>query len=183
MLNRDIHWAKLMRAANSGDAAAYRHLLVELTPLLRGLARKSFARCGLGSEDAEDVVQETLLAVHLKRHTWDDTRSLVPWVWAIAQNKIRDNLRRRLTRFYLPIEDFSDDLAIDNESDVTSGVEAERMLARLGDREREIVVAISIKGASARDVAARLGMSEGAVRVALHRALKGLAAAFRETKS
>jgi RNA polymerase sigma-70 factor (ECF subfamily) len=60
-----------------------------------------------------------------------------------------------------------------------NGVDAERLMARLKGRQRDIVLAISIEGASARQVAERLGMTEGAVRVALHRSLRSLAKAFR----
>ena len=133
----------------------------------------------LGPEDVEDVVQETLLAVHLKRHTWDERQPLFPWVYAIARNKLIDNLRRRGRQAHLPIDDIGESLAVSELPAEMNGVDAERVIARLKGRQREIVVAISIEGASARQVAQRLGMTEGAVRVALHRALKSLARAFR----
>jgi RNA polymerase sigma-70 factor (ECF subfamily) len=127
----------------------------------------------------EDVVQETLLAVHLKRHTWDERQPLFPWVYAIARNKLIDNLRRRGRQAHLPIDDIGESLQVSELPAEMNGVDAERVIARLKGRQREIVVAISIEGASARQVAQRLGMTEGAVRVALHRALKSLAKAFR----
>ena len=183
MADRECHWAELMRAASRGDAGAYRSLLQELAPLLRVVASRGFSRSGLGSEDVEDVVQETLLAVHLKRHTWDESKPLLPWVRAIAHNKLVDNLRRRGRHVHVPIEDFSDTLAADAQSDAMNGVDTERVLARLKGRDRAIVLAISIEGASARQVAARLGMTEGAVRVALHRAIQSLARALRDSPS
>src|SRR5262245_24763017 len=67
--DRESHWAALMRAATRGDASAYHRLLDELAPMLRGLASRGFAHHKLSPEDVEDVVQETLLALHLKRHT------------------------------------------------------------------------------------------------------------------
>lgn len=170
-----------MRAANGGDAEAYRRLLQELAPILRGIAGRGISRYGLGSEDVEDVVQETLLAVHLKRHTWDERQLLLPWVRAIAHNKLIDNLRRRGRRVHVPIDDISDTLASDDNPGDMKGVDAERVLASLKGRQRDIVLAIAIDGASARQVAERLGMTEGAVRVALHRALSALAKAFRST--
>jgi RNA polymerase sigma-70 factor (ECF subfamily) len=168
-----------MRRANGGDAGAYRHLLEQLAPVVRGAASRGFLRCGLGTEDVEDVVQETLLAVHLKRHMWDERRPLLPWVRAIAQNKLIDSLRRRGRRVHVPIDDISETFADDAQPEALNGVDAQRVLARLTDRQRAIVVAISIEGASARQVAERFGMTEGAVRVALHRALQSLARAFR----
>lgn len=179
MTDRELRWADLMRAANRDDRASYHRLLHELAPVLRGVVNRGFARYGLGPEDVEDVVQETMLALHLKRHTWDERRPFFPWVQAIAQNKLVDNLRRRGHRAQIPIDDVSETLATDAPSAEMNGVDAERMIAKLKGRQRDIVVAISIEGASARQVGARLGMTEGAVRVALHRALKSLAKAFR----
>lgn len=148
--------------------------------MLRGVARRGFARQKIGSEDVEDVVQETLLALHLKRDTWDERQPFLPWLHAIARNKLIDNLRRRGRQVYVEIDSIDELPAGDNgQAPELNGVDAERLMARLQGRQREIVVAISIEGASARQVAERLGMTEGAVRVALHRALKSLAKAFR----
>jgi RNA polymerase sigma-70 factor (ECF subfamily) len=168
-----------MRAAIRGDSKSYHRLLQELAPVLRGLASRGLARNKLGGEDVEDVVQETLLALHLKRGTWDERQAFCPWLYAIARNKLIDNLRRRGRHAHLPIDDFGDLLAAHARPPELNGADAERLIARLNGRARAIVVAISIEGASARQVAQRLGMTEGAVRVALHRALRSLAKAFR----
>ena len=168
-----------MRAAVRGDTGAYHRLLQELAPVLRGLASRGFARRRFGSEDVEDVVQETLLALHLKRHTWDERQPFSPWVHAIARNKLIDNLRRRGRQVHLDIDDIGDLLAGDVPAVELNSIDAHHLIGRLSGRKREIVVAISINGASAREVAQRLGMTEGAVRVALHRALRSLAKALR----
>jgi RNA polymerase sigma-70 factor (ECF subfamily) len=168
-----------MRAANGGDTNSYHRLLQELAPVLRGLAGRGLARHRLGSEDVEDVVQETLLALHLKRGTWDERQAFSPWLYAIARNKLIDTLRRRGRQAHVPIDDIGELRGGEQQPVEFNGVDAERLIARLKEREREIVVAISIEGASARQVAERLGMTEGAVRVALHRALRSLAKVFR----
>ena len=95
MSERESDWAGLMRAANGGDAAAYNRLLTSLAPAIRSVARRGLGRAGFAVEEAEDVVQETLLAIHLKRHTWDPSMPLGPWVRAIARNKLIDSMRRR----------------------------------------------------------------------------------------
>jgi len=179
VIDRESHWAALMRTARRGDAGAYHRLLHELAPMLRGLASRGFPNHKLSREDVEDVVQETLLAVHLKRHTWDESRPLLAWVSAIARHKMIDILRRRGSHRHLPIDDVSDWLASEPQPAEMNSVDAERVIATLKGRQRQIVLAISIERASAREVARRLGMTEGAVRVALHRALKSLAKAFR----
>lgn len=168
-----------MRAANQGDAAAYRRVLEALAPFLRGAVRRGFARCGLGPEDVEDVVQETLLAIHLKRHTWDERRPLGPWVQAIARNKLADNLRRRKTHKNIPIDDIIDGLAAEDSQPALVSSDREKIVGALSGRKRDIVTAISVEGLSIKETAAKFGLSEVAVRVALHRGLKALAEAFR----
>jgi len=172
----ESHWSGLMRAATRGDAAAYRQLLEELAPVLRRLVSREWHRSD--SCEAEDVVQETLLALHLKRHTWDQSRPFLPWVRAIARNKLTDALRRRPRQVHLPIDDVADALASGPVVD-TDRADAAQLLAGLKGRRREIVYSVYVEGASSREVAQRLGMNEGTVRVALHRGLQAMARAFR----
>ncbi len=179
--DRHVDWAEQMRAANRGDGEAYRRVLEGLTPVLRAWIKRGLVRYGSAQEEVEDVVQETLLALHLKRHTWDEARPLLPWVRAIAHNKLVDALRRRGRHLHVPIDDVGDALAVDaGAGDPERRSRASRRSPCLHGRARDIVLAISIEGASAREVADRLGMTEGAVRVALHRALKSLAGALRD---
>ncbi len=175
----DDKWAPMMRAALSGDEAAYRRLLEEIGRAVRAMARGAFSRMRVGDADIEDVVQETLLAIHLKRHTWDGGLRLAPWVNAIARHKIIDAMRRRGARRLAPIEDFEAVLAAPQAEDPHLRSDIERVMRKLAPRQRDIVTAISLDGQSIAATAARLSMSEVAVRVALHRALKSLAAAWR----
>jgi RNA polymerase sigma-70 factor (ECF subfamily) len=168
-------WADLMRAANGGDSEAYERLLRQVAARLRPVVRRGLVRAGRSGADIEDVVQEVLLAVHLKRHTWDSARPIEPWVYAIARYKLVDALRRRDGNFDLPIEDFSETLAAEEEGPQLSGSEVERHLTQLPAGQRAVVQAIAVDGASIADAAARLDMSTGAVRVALHRGLATLA--------
>lgn len=169
----------LMKDANAGDALAYRKLLTSLGLWLRAWIRRHLKRVNRGPEDTEDIVQETLLAIHLKRHTWDATQPLEPWVRAIAHHKLVDALRRRGFREHLDIDDFADVLAAPSKPDSRNASARSSLMAHLSVRERKIVEGVSIEGRSAREVGETIGMSEGAVRVALHRALKVLAAAHR----
>ena len=84
------------------------------------VVRQGFARAGLSGSEVEDVVQETLLALHLKRQTWDAEQLFTPWVRAVARNKLIDNLRRRGNRTELPIEDFADVLPAEPSSEEIS---------------------------------------------------------------
>jgi RNA polymerase sigma factor (sigma-70 family) len=177
---REGDWTAWLRAANSGDATAYRRFLVAVTPHLRAMARHRCRRAGVSDGDAEDIMQEVLLAIHLKRGTWDQSRPIGPWIAAIVRNKLVDTLRRRGRHVTVPIDDVIDTLgAEDDADDGTSPGEIDGLLAQLKIRQREIVKSISINGSSVRETADRLHMTEGAVRVALHRALKMLAALYR----
>lgn len=172
-----------MRAALAGDARAYRDLLEALTPRLRAVVTRALARSGARGTDPEDIVQETLLALHLKRHTWDPQQPLVPWVQAIARNKTIDALRRRGRRIEVDVADFAEFLPAPPARDPTEGTDVERLLGGLGERQRDIVRSIGVEEQSVRATAERLGMSEGAVRVALHRGLKTLADLYRRSAS
>jgi len=174
-------WAVQMRAALAGDEAAYRRLLDEIARSVRAMARGAFSRARAGDADVEDVVQETLLAIHLKRQTWDASAKLSPWVHAIARHKIIDAMRRRGYRRFEPIEDFEGVLAAPPEEDPHQRSDVEKLMESLNPRSRDIVKSISLEGQSITATAERLAMSEVAVRVALHRALKSLADVWRRS--
>jgi RNA polymerase sigma-70 factor (ECF subfamily) len=169
-----------MRAAIAGDGGAYRRLLADLSRALRGVVRRGFAGVGVARDEVEDVVQDVLLAVHLKRHTWDSAMPLTPWVLAIARNKMIDDLRRRGRRPEVAVDLTQFDIEGEDQQASIDAHDVARVLSGLSDRNREIVRAISLDGHSARDVADRLGMTEVAVRVALHRSLKTLADTYQE---
>ena len=108
------------------------------------MARGAFSRARVGDADIEDVVQETLLAIHLKRQTWDGGQRLAPWVNAIARHKIIDAMRRRGVRRHEPIEDFEAVLAAPEAEDPHTRCDVERLLratAAARARHRQIDLA------------------------------------------
>ena len=175
--NNEWHWTMLMEQSLEGDCAAYHRLLILLTPALRRAVRGRAQAVGL---DAEDVVQEVLLALHLKRNTWVRGTPVAPWVAAIARNKLVDAHRRRGRRLEISIDSVVDTLRSDEEENDLRSHDLERGLAGLTDRQRQVLRAVSLEGYSAREAALRLEMTEVAVRVTLHRGLKSLAALFRK---
>jgi RNA polymerase sigma factor (sigma-70 family) len=179
--SQEIDWAVWMRAAMTGDAGAYRQFLVSVAPHVRAVTR---SRCrSLGAEsEVEDIVQEVLLTIHLKRGTWDQSRPIGPWVAAITRNKLIDVLRRRGRHITVPIEDFVDSLQAEGLTPDLSTRDIDTLLGRLKPQQREIVRSISLNGSSIRETADRLQMTEGAVRVTLHRALKALAVFYRSSR-
>lgn len=168
-----------MRAARAGDGAAYHRLLLVITPVLRAMTQRGLARAGQPTEQGEDIVQEILLAVHLKRHTWDATAPFAPWLFAIARNKLIDALRKRGHRVFVDVDDFANVLPAEPPREQPATGEIGQHLEKLPRRQREVLQSIAVESASIRETAAKLAMSEGAVRVALHRGLASLAAKLR----
>jgi RNA polymerase sigma-70 factor (ECF subfamily) len=163
----------LLRAANRGDQRAYGDFLRAITPVVRGIARARGG--GLGDDAIEDIVQETLLAIHQKRHTWREDMAVRPWLYAIVRYKVVDAFRARGRRVQVPIEDFAEVLPAEAGPDPTERSDAERVIDRLDPRAARIVRAIGLEGASIAETSRALQMTETAVRVALHRGLKKLA--------
>ena len=177
---QEVEWADLMRAANAGDGPAYERLLRELTPALRAMARNAVSRSG-AAIDAEDIVQETLIAIHLKRQTWIASEPIEPWIRAITRHKMIDALRRRGRHVHLPVEEFENVLPAQDAGPDFVRRDLQRHLDHLSTRQREVIQSIALDGNSIRATAGRFNMSEGAVRVALHRAVATLAAVMQKT--
>ncbi len=167
-------WAQLLRSANAGDGRCYSRFLQAVTPVLRGIVRARGRM--LGDAACEDVVQEVLLAIHLKRHTWQPDTPVRPWLYAITRYKVVDAFRARGRRIDLPIEDFTDELPADTGADPTDTADMLKLIGMLDRRSAEIVRRIGLEGATVAETGEHMKMTQGAIRVALHRALKRLAA-------
>ncbi|MET4700520.1 RNA polymerase sigma-70 factor (ECF subfamily) [Constrictibacter sp. MBR-5] len=175
---RESRRIELMTAALDGDAAAYRALLQDIAPAVRATVRRVFGT-GYGAE-IEDVVQETLLAIHLKRHTWRMGEPLGPWIGAIARHKVIDAMRRRGRRLEVALDGLVEEPEAETSERDEDRRDAQRLIAGLNPRQQDIVRSISLDGRTVRETAQRLEMTEVAVRVTLHRALKALAALYRK---
>ncbi|WP_054308821.1 sigma-70 family RNA polymerase sigma factor [Mesorhizobium sp. 1M-11] len=166
--------AGLLRAAIEGDARAYDVFLRQAAKLVRAFAARRIVD---GSLNPEDIVQETLLAIHLKRHSWRADSPVMPWLYAIARYKLIDAFRRRGRHVEIDIDEIAQSMAAP-EVETLASWEVERALAMLSPNQRSVVAVICVDGHSIGDAARDLGMSEGAVRVALHRGLAAIARHF-----
>jgi RNA polymerase sigma-70 factor, ECF subfamily len=169
----------LMLQSLAGDAAAYRMFLDELTARLRSYLRR---RLGGLPDEVEDLLQELLLAVHNKRHTYDPKQPLTSWVQAIAHYKLVDLLRRRSRSNALtdPLDEDDQVFATTANAATEAKYDVEKLLRGLPDRQRLPILYVKIEGASVNDTAIRTGMSESAVKVGIHRGLKALAEKIRK---
>jgi RNA polymerase sigma-70 factor (ECF subfamily) len=161
-----------------GDAPAYQAFLMDMSTHLRAYFRKRLA--GLPDE-VEDLVQETLLAIHNKRLTYDADQPLTAWAHAIAKYKLVDLLRRRAGRDALndPLDDDMDFLCDADSAAAEARRDLGKLLDQLPDRQRLPIVHTKLEGLSVSEAARLTGMSESAVKVGVHRGLKALAALIR----
>jgi RNA polymerase sigma-70 factor (ECF subfamily) len=164
-----------MLAGLDGDAAAHKVLLTRLSAHLRAYFNARLARIGMAPADAEDLVQETLIALHTRRHTYDRSQPFTPWVYAIARYRLVDYLRRsKRSTTDVPIEEAEEVLTDDDPSSVESTLDLAQLMARLSPKARQAIQFVKLDGLSVSEAAARSGMSPSAVKVSVHRGLRAL---------
>lgn len=170
----------LMVAGLHGDAAAYRTLLSNLSRYLRGYYKAKLSGFAQSASEAEDLVQEVLLAIHTRRHTYNAEEPFTPWMHAIARYKLIDHLRRtRGLRTNVPLDDAAEVIAHNDQSEIESTYDLKTLLSEIPDKMRRAIQCVKIEGLSVAEAAERCGMSESAVKVNVHRGLKSLAALVR----
>ncbi|AYD01801.1 sigma-70 family RNA polymerase sigma factor [Neorhizobium sp. NCHU2750] len=166
----------LMLLSLDGDEAAYRRLLNSARTLLVGYYGR---RMSAAAADTEDLVQETLMALHTKRATYDRSRPFTAWFFAIARHKLVDHHRARGTRHSADIE-LDDSIAAHDEEDaINAQIDVERLLAGLPEKQRDLIRQVKLEGQSVADTAVRIGQSESAVKIGVHRGVKALAKRLR----
>lgn len=167
----DTRLSELMRRSQDGDADAYRTLLSELLVVLeRFLSRRIDQR-----ETRDDICQEILMSIHSSRHTYDPSLPLLPWVHSIAHFRVIDHWRKagRHPEFLL-LEEALFDLAsthVPREAILSEAGVTEHLQA-LSEKQRRAIELVKQEGLSISEAARRLEMSESAVKVSIHRAIR-----------
>lgn len=183
MTTNEVELRALVTASLDGDAAAYRALLGRLSRHLRAYYKNKLARIGRSATEAEDLVQDALMAIHTRRHTYDLGQPFTPWVHAIARYKLIDHLRHtKASMTDVPIEDAGEVMAQDDHAGAESALDLSRLLAGLPEKMRRAIRCVKLEGLSVTEAAARCGMSESAVKVSIHRGLKALALAIAQER-
>jgi RNA polymerase sigma factor (sigma-70 family) len=165
-------WDAMMVAAQGGDASSYHRLLTELAAWLR----RYYAR-RLPPAMIDDAIQDTLIAIHEKRHTYDPSRPFGAWLAAIARYKWIDALRSLKTK---PTEALDDDIPVpDHEEVTTSARSLERLLATLKPAQSQVIRLVKLEGLSIEEASKATGQSASLVKVNIHRGLKRLTLRLR----
>lgn len=161
--------ARLMAMAQAGDRQAYGALLGESQRWLRSY----FAR-RVPPSQLDDLVQETLLALHNKLATWDASRAFLPWLAAIARYRWVDHLRR----IYRASETAADEqlAGADEEPAIAARISLERLFDHLPPPQARAIELVKIEGLSIAEASQSCGQSESLIKVNIHRGLKKLTA-------
>lgn len=172
-IEADLH--ALITRSLDGDNAAYLRFLERLGSVFRAFFRRK-----LHSGDAaqaEDLVQETLLAVHLHRKSYDRSRPITTWVYAIARYKLIDHLRRfPVSREFVPV-DAVDDLFSSDAADASDPAhDVEALLKHLPAKQSTAVRLVKLEEMTAKEAAQHMGVSEADVKINIHRGLRKLMA-------
>jgi RNA polymerase sigma factor (sigma-70 family) len=179
----DRELAILMQAAQSGDANAYTRLLRSITPRLRGYTRRRWP--SLTREDVEDLVQDVLLSVHAARATYSPDRPFMPWLFTIAARRLADRARRHARQVAHEVQggqlpDASSGEAGAFGGDTFGDAEALRKAVQHLPRKSRIAIEmLKLRELSLKEGSAASGMSTGALRASIHRALPMLREALQ----
>lgn len=165
--------------AQSGDELAYRDTLRLIAGRLRSYFRRHLMNL---PDDIEDLVQETLLALHLHRGSYDPSQPVSAWVLGISRHKLMDHHRRRGRReaLHVPIDGLEDHLAAEEPGETLASVDLHSLLEQLPKAQRVAIQMTKLEGLSAAQASTRTGVSESAIKVQVHRGLKRLAALVRK---
>ncbi|MGQ0733222.1 MAG: sigma-70 family RNA polymerase sigma factor [Acidobacteriota bacterium] len=179
--DQEAELGRLMVEAQQGDRQAYERLLTRVASLVRAFVRRRVGDAAW----SDDVVQESLMALHRARHTYDTARPFAPWMYAIAQNRLVDALRvqrRRLLREIQPELAPEPSRRPKQERDALMA-DVRKAVAGLPDKQRQVIQLLKFEELSVREVANRLGMSEANVKVTAHRGYRALRRQIEEWTS
>jgi RNA polymerase sigma-70 factor (ECF subfamily) len=162
--------AQLLKGLD-GDEAAHRAFLTEAAALLRAYFRN---RLRGAPQDAEDLVQETLVALHTRRDSYDPNYPLTAWMYAIARYRLIDHLRRSRRRAHSSIDGLDIGEA-DPEYDASDARrDVATLLAKLPEKQRTAIRLVKLEERSVREASALTGLSESDIKISIHRGLKAL---------
>ena len=171
---------ELMLQSLAGNAAAHGQLLTRLAQLLRRFCQR---RLGHDNADVEDMVQETLLAIHTRRATYDPAQAFTAWAYAIARYKVIDYLRRQRLRITVNIDDCSELFGFEVTAAEDAARDIHELLAELPAAQRTAIELTRLEGLSVEEAAARSGQSISGIKVSVHRGLKKLSNLLDSTMS
>jgi len=160
------NWNELLKQSQQGNKNSYKKFLTEVQPFVKAVIYKRSENQPI----IDDILQETLLAIHNALHTYDSTRSAKSWISVIAKNKTLDYLKSNQHKLS-QAEDIAD-LKMESSNNDTNNYDLEKAMKQVSIKQQEIIVKMKIEGKTAKQTALELEMTESAVKTAAHRAYK-----------
>ncbi len=166
----------LMKQSLNGDKESYRLLLKKVKELMIPFITNTLSTFGLSTSGGhEDVLQEVLMGIHLKRATYDPKQFFLPWMYAIARYKAIDYLRRNKAFFHIDsFDDKFENLEISSAPDLTSKLDLRALCAGLPAKQRDLLLLVKVEGLSIQEASKRTGFSHSDIKVTVHRAIQSL---------
>lgn len=169
LTERSRRRAQLMAQAQTGQAEAFRLLVMDIASAVLAFLRRRVTE----SDELEDILQETLIAVYESRHTYDPKRLFEPWLFAITRNIVADHQRCHSKRArWQELVDEAPDCG--SESGEHAKMAFRHALGQLSDGQREAFMMLKIEGLTLGEASVRAGVSVGAIKVRAHRAYESL---------
>lgn len=174
----DQHLRALMRAIQAGNSRAYAELLTAITPRLRQIVANQ--RRFLQHADIEDLVQEVLLSLHAVRNTYDPDRPFLPWLLVITRNRLADAARRYGRRMATDEDMRQVNVTFSTENTNTRTEELvdpealRQAIKQLPPAQREAIEMLKLREMSLKEASEASGVSVGALKVSVHRAMAAL---------
>tara|TARA_Y100001960_G_C14738697_1_gene861716 strand:+ start:1361 stop:1897 length:537 start_codon:yes stop_codon:yes gene_type:complete len=160
------NWNELLKQSQNGNKNSYKHFLTEVQPFVRSVIYTKVQNLSL----IDDILQETLLAIHNSLHTYDATRNAKSWISVIARNKAIDYLRSNQHKLS-QAEDI-ENLKLEGSETNTNNYDLEKAMRQVSVKQQEIIVKMKVEGKTAKQTALELEMTESAVKTSAHRAYK-----------
>lgn len=163
----------LWMRAQAGDEAAYREALMLIASRLRGFFARRLQSL---PDEVEDLVQETLIALHLQRGTYDPALPVSSWLYAIARHKLVDLWRRRgrAEALLQPLDDLEENQMPAAPEEQPARRDLLALLESLPAAQKHAIALTKIEGLSVAEASLRCGVSVSALKVQVHRGLKRL---------
>ena len=156
----------------AGDEAAHRTFLMEAAALLRSYFRN---RLRGAPDDAEDLVQETLVALHTRRDSYDPSLPLTAWMYAIARYRLIDFLRRKKRRGEHTAIDALEIGGVDPAFEAGEAKrDVTRLLAKLPEKQRRAIELVKLQEHSVEEASKLTGYGVSDIKVSIHRGMKAL---------
>jgi len=157
--------------ANNGDKKSYETFLNNIEKMAYKYVQSHISNVHVH----DDIVQEILISIHQSRHTYNPSKNLNPWIYAIFHYRTSDHLRKayKNKEDSIPEEEFE---KIKEHYNVTKTIESTELIDKafkhLNEKQRKVVIMSKIEGYTTAEIAHKMNLNINTVKVTIHRSLE-----------